>query len=834
VDLWEQPLDTLLAAASSRTEGLTAAEALDRRGVARRMRTVRTAMVRLFLRQLSSPITLILLAATLVSAIVGEVADAAIIAVIVLASAVVGFRQEYVAGRAIDDLLAQVRVRARVLRAGLEQQVAIDEVVRGDVVLLRVGDIVPADCRVLRANALQVDESMLTGESFPVLKLADGEPAAQRVGMGSHVVSGVGTVVAVDVGAATELGGISALLGDVRETSFERGLRAFGTMLMKATAVLVASIFVVNLVLHRPLLDSLLFSLALAVGLAPQLLPAIVAVSLSQGARQMATEQVIVKRLDAIEDLGAMTVLCTDKTGTLTVGHPELVHANDVLDRPSDAVFELAVINARQQRGFVNPLDDAILRRGGAPDVDIGTVLGEAPYDFERKRLSVLVDRRDGRWIITKGSLAELLTVCDTVEVDGALQSIDEHRAAIDAIIARHSDEGDRVLGVARRATTADTVEPGDERGMQMVGFLAFSDPVKADAGQELARLRDLGVRVCLITGDNRLAAAHIGRQVGLEVDRIVVGAELADADGDALIALVSQASVFAEVHPAQKEHIVAALQRAGHTVGFLGDGINDAPAIHRADVGISVDTAVDVAKQAAAVVLLDVRLDVIAGGIVSGRRTFANTLKYVNVTISANFGNMLSLAAASVFIPFLPLLPRQILLLNFLSDIPATTIASDAVDPEHVEQPQHWEIGEIRRFMVVFGAISSVFDITTFVVLRAGFHAAPEIFRSGWFVESMMTELAAMLVLRTRRAAWRSRPGTGLLVTSLGAALVTVLLPLLPVRSWFGFGVPTVRIVVVVAVIVVGYVVATEVAKRFVHVERHSRASGRVAGAPQ
>jgi Mg2+-importing ATPase len=382
--------------------------------------------------------------------------------------------------------------------------------------------------------------------------------------MGSHVVSGVGTVVAVDVAAATELGGISALLGDVRETSFERGLRAFGTMLMRATAVLVASIFVVNLVLHRPLLDSLLFSLALAVGLAPQLLPAIVAVSLSQGARQMATEQVIVKRLDAIEDLGAMTVLCTDKTGTLTVGHPELMHANDVLDRPSDAVFELAVINARQQRGFANPLDDAILRRCGAPDVDVGTVLGEAPYDFERKRLSVLVDRRDGRWIITKGSLAELLTVCDTVEVNGALQSIDEHRAAIDAIIARHSDEGDRVLGVARRATTADTVDPGDERGMQMVGFLAFSDPVKPDAGHELARLHDLGVRVCLITGDNRLAAAHIGRQVGLEVDRIVVGAELADQAAHAVLARRPAAGLHAEAAGSQVDLVMEDDDRAG------------------------------------------------------------------------------------------------------------------------------------------------------------------------------------------------------------------------------------------------------------------------------
>lgn len=792
------------------------------------------ATVRLFARQFSSPITLILLAATAVSAALGEVADATIIAVIVLASALVGFRQEHAAGRAIDDLLAQVQVSARVMRSGAEQRVAIDEVVRGDVVLLRAGDIVPADCRLLTANALQVDESMLTGESFPVLKQVDGAAPAQRVSMGSHVVSGTATAEAVEVGAATELGGISALLGDVRETSFERGLRAFGALLMRATAMLVASIFVVNLVLHRPLLDSLLFSLALAVGLTPQLLPAIVAVSLSQGARQMALQQVIVKRLDAIEDLGAMTVLCTDKTGTLTAGHPDLVHANDVLDRPSAAVLELAVVNARHQRGFANPLDDAILRRPGADAVDVGVVRGEAPYDFERKRLSVLVDRHDGRWIVTKGSLAELLAVCDSVEVDGVLEPIAAHRAAIDAIVDRHSDEGDRVLGVARRPTTAATIGPADEQAMRLVGFLAFSDPVKPDAGPEIERLQAIGVQVCLITGDNRLAAVHIGRQVGLNVDRLVTGAEIAVAPSDDLPALVDGVSVFAEVHPAQKEHIVAALQRAGHTVGFLGDGINDAPAIHRADVGISVDTAVDVAKQAAAVVLLDTRLDVVADGIISGRRTFANTLKYVDVTISANFGNMLSLAAASVFIPFLPLLPRQILLLNFLSDIPATTIAADAVDPEHIERPQRWHIDEIRRFMVVFGAISSVFDITTFVVLRAGFHADPAVFRSGWFVESMMTELAAMLVLRTRRPAWRSRPGTGLLVTSLAAGMVTVLLPLLPTRSWFGFGVPSIGIVVVVAAIVVAYVAATEAAKRFVRVERRIESEQSVGRGPQ
>jgi Mg2+-importing ATPase len=471
-------------------------------------------------------------------------------------------------------------------------------------------------------------------------------------------------------------------------------------------------------VLHRPVVEALLFSLALAVGLTPQLLPAIVAVSLSVGARRMAAEKVIVKRLDAIEDFGAITVLCTDKTGTLTVGAVRLDGAYDAEGKVSAEVLRLARLNAALQRGFANPLDDAVL--AGAPPMSAESRLDEVPYDFTRKRLSVLVDDGGTATIVTKGALSNVLDVC---AMPAALRRDVEKR------FEKLSSDGYRVLGLAVKTVPGQRqVSVSDEAEMTFAGLLAFHDPVKPDAAQAVSDLAGLGVTVRLITGDNRLAAAHIAREVGL-TGAVLTGAEVDVLTDAELSQRVQDIRIFAEVEPAHKERIVRALRQSGAAVGFLGDGINDSTALHAADVGISVDTAVDVAKQSAAIVLLDKDLSVIVDGVRLGRETFANTHKYVRVTTSANFGNMLSMAAASAFLPFLPLLPRQILLLNFLSDIPGTTIATDAVDPEQLTRPRSWDIAGIRSFMVVFGLISSVFDIATFLLLHFGFRASPDVF---------------------------------------------------------------------------------------------------------
>ncbi|MCC6790289.1 MAG: magnesium-translocating P-type ATPase, partial [Thermomicrobiales bacterium] len=695
-----------------------------------------------------------------------------------------------------------------------------------DVVLLNAGDIIPGDCRLLEASSLLVDEAVLTGEAYPVEKatgrLAGETPLNRRsnaVFLGSHVVSGRGEALVARTGSDTELGRISLTLGKREQpTGFERGITGFGFLLVRATVVLVVAIFLVNLLLHRPFVDSLLFSLALAVGLTPQLLPAIVTISLAAGARRMAGEEVVVKRLNAIEDIGGMTLLYTDKTGTITEGTVSLAAALDAQGDASEPVQRLAWLNARFQRGYANPLDTAIIADRAFDDAGIEP-LDEVPYDFARKRLSVLVRERGVSTLVTKGAFEPLLATCATVATNRGVTELRDVRAAIDAQFARLSGEGYRVLGIATKSmgdATACRVE--DECAMTFAGFLAFADPAKEGAADAIAELAGLGIAVRMITGDNRLAAAHAGVAVGLDATTVLTGSEvhaLADAD---LVTAVAGVSIFAEIEPVQKERIVRALRDSGSVVGYLGDGINDAAALHEADVGISVDTAVDVAKQAADIVLLNKHLAVVADGVRLGRQTFANTLKYVNVTTSANFGNMLSMAVAAAFLPFLPMLPRQILLLNFLSDIPGTTISGDRVDPEQVEQPQRWDIARIRTFMLVFGSISSLFDITTFAVLRVGFDAGAELFRSGWFVESVMTELAVMLVLRTRRPFMRSRPGRALLASSIVIALVTVGLPFSPLAATLGLRDIPGGMLLALALITASYVAATELAKWAVH----------------
>jgi len=787
---WHHTAADVLAALGSSPGGLSASEVaarLERVGPNQIGRRRRTSTQRLLLQQFESPIILILVFASVLSFFLGDAVDGGIILAIILFSGLLGFWREYSASKAVEDLLALVRVEVEVRRDGKVVSLPLEEVVPGDVVLLNAGDLAPGDGLLLQSNELLVDEATLTGEAYPVEKqpgvVDEAAPLAKRTNCifsGTHVVSGSGEAVVVRTGTATELGRISKGLEQQRpQTGFEQGLTRFGMMLVKATAVLLVVIFAINLALHRPVVTSLLFSLSLAIGITPQLLPAIVNISLSAGARRMARAKVIVKRLDAIEDFGSMDVLCTDKTGTITVGSVSLARATDVEGGDSDRVLAEARLNARLQTGFQNPIDAALL--AGAPAADDSVKrLDEVPYDFNRKRLSVLVADKGRSMLITKGAVPNILAVCDSAELpDGKTVAIAEVHDRIDRLVADLSNQGYRVLAVAQRELdSATTVSVDDEAGMTLLGFLALLDPPKPGVEKTLAALTDLGVSLRIITGDSRLAAAHVAQAVGLDGRRVVTGKELDHLDHDGLCRLVEEAHVFAEVAPEHKERIVEAFHRGGHVVGFLGDGINDAPALHAADVGISVNTGVDVAKESAAIVMLEGGLDPVVDGVRLGRQTFANTEKYAFTTISANFGNVISMAVASGILPFLPMLPRQILLTNFLTDIPSMTIADDRVDPERTERPQSWDIAFVRDFMIVFGLVSSVFDFVTFAVLRLGFDAGATLFHTGWFVESVMTELMVLMVLRTQRPFFRSRPGSALFLSSLAIGALTLGLP--------------------------------------------------------
>lgn len=779
--------------------------------------------VRLLVRQFENPIILILFVATIISMFVGEIVDGVIILAIIIPSGLLGFWQEHRAGKTMQSLMNRVQIQVEVIRGGREITIPIADVVVGDLVMLRIGDLVPADLRLVQTIGLMVDESALTGESFPREKSVGdvdvNRPLAERTSelfYGTHVVSGTGQGIVVKAGHDTEFGALSKEVGsrDIT-TGFERGTTAFGMLLLRAMSLLVSALFIVNMVLHRPIMESLLFSLALAVGLTPQLLPVIISVSLSAGARRMADKQVLVKRLDAIEDFGVMTVLCTDKTGTITAGVVNLDGAIDNHGRASDRVLRLAYLNAKLQRGFANPLDGAIIISVGSKFADV-PVLNEIPYDFQRRRLSVLVSDPGSR-MITKGAFESVLAVCTTGRDGEVAVPIDSIRDDLTKRFADLSAAGNRVLAIATRSLPdAKGVTLADEDQMTLEGLLVFQDPPKSDAREAIQELAGLGIDLYLITGDNPLAAKSIAVQVGLKANIVLTGIDVAAIDNTELALKVKECRVFAEVDPLQKERIVRALRAGGATVGYFGDGINDAAALHAADVGISVDTAVDVAKNAASIVLLDKDLRVVAEGVRLGRRTFVNTMKYVRVGVSAAFGNVVSMAIADVFLPFLPLLPMQILLLNFMTDFPALAISGDSVDPENITSPRAWDIKSIRRFMILFGLLSSLFDILTFVILRVGFGASAVLFRSGWFVESTLTELTVMLVLRTSRRFWRSRPGKGLLWSSAILAVLAIALPFTPLGTLIGLQALPLSLLLILFGMIGVYAVLNEIAKKY------------------
>jgi Mg2+-importing ATPase len=751
----------------------------------------------LFLTQFKSPITILLIAAAILSMALGDFTDATIILVIILISSFLGFWQEKGAANAIEELLKMVQIRCRILRDGTENEWPIEKVVPGDIVVLSAGDVIPGDSLILESKELFIDEAAFTGESFPVEKNSSiipvDAPLSKRSNslfMGSHVISGRARALVVRTGKLTEFGKISDRLR-IRpsETDFEKGIRRFGYMLMEITLILVILIFAINVFLHKPALDSFLFSLALAVGLTPQLLPAIITVNLATGARAMAKKKVIVKRLSSIENFGSMNILCSDKTGTITEGKVTIKDALDINGNHSEKTMRFAGLNASLQQGFHNPIDEAICAEYKAPATSY-TVQCEIPYDFIRKRLSIQVRNDKENFVITKGALNSVVEICDRVETEnGALISMDLKKEFVLDQYRQLSAAGYRVLGVAYKTTSSETdFTREQENKMIFLGFITLFDPPKKNVKETLDKLTQLGVHLKLITGDNALVAASIAKQIGVPEPVILTGSQLHLMTDAALMQQGTKADIFAEVEPNQKERIILCLKKAGNVVGFMGDGINDAPALHTADVGISVDSAVDVAKEAADIVLLDQNLDVLSEGIVIGRKTFTNTMKYIFMATSANFGNMFSMAGASLFLPFLPLLPKQILLTNLLTDFPEMAIATDRVDPASIEKPHRWDIRFIKRFMLVFGLLSSVFDYLTFGVLLFFMKAGEKEFQTGWFVESVISATLIVLVVRTKLPFLKSLPGKYLFIATILIVLTVLALPFTPLAGLLGF----------------------------------------------
>jgi len=827
LSFWSKSTDETLKNLKTTVNGLTSSEAkirISEYGANRLKPKKRSDAFTLLIGQFKSPIILILLLATGLSLFLHNLVDASIILTIVIVSGLLGFWQEYGASNAVEKLLAIVQVKVAVIRDGNEQEVPLEDTVPGDVVILNAGDIVPGDCLIIESKDLFVDEAMLTGETFPAEKNVSVLPAdtalSQRnnsVWMGTHIVSGTAKTLVILTGKDTEFGKVSERLKlKEPETEFERGIRRFGYFLGEVTLVLVVIIFAINVYLHRPVLEAFLFSLALAVGLTPQLLPAIIGINLAHGAKNMAQKKVIVKRLASIENFGSMNVICSDKTGTLTEGTVQVESAFDVEGNASEKVFLYAYLNAFYETGFTNPIDEAILHYRKI-DLSKYKKQDEIPYDFIRKRLSVAVTNNEGHFMITKGALFNILEVCSTVETkEGTIVDIASQQDQIQKHFEDFSDQGFRTIGIAyKKMQTESLINISDEKDLTFLGFLTLFDPPKANIAETIDSLKKLGVSLKIITGDNHLVAASISKKMGLTNNRIVSGPELRKMSDGALLRSVGAVDVFVEIEPNQKERIIIAFRKAGNVVGYMGDGINDASALHAADVGISVDTAADVAKDAADIVLLEKDLGVLVEGVKEGRTTFANTLKYVFMATSANFGNMFSMAGVSLFIPFLPLLPKQILLTNLLTDFPEMTIATDNVDDEMVDHPRRWDIKAIRMFMITFGLVSSVFDYLTFGLLLLILHATEGQFRTGWFIESVISAAMIVLVIRSRKPFFRSKPGKYLLIATLTVGAVTLIFPFTPLGSLFGFSPLNLTTCLLLLLIVVVYIISAEIAKR-------------------
>ncbi len=828
---WQQNAAALLERLKTTTVGLSSSEAAARlaRFGPNLLHTVRKrTLLFQFLAKFRNPLVIILLMASAVSAFSGDATSFFIISFIVLISVTLDFVQEHRAGEAAERLRKSVAVRVQVLRDGKPRAIPLAELVPGDVALLAAGDLVPGDGRVLEAKDLFVNQALLTGEPYPVEKnsteLSEESEilsASNTILLGTSVISGTARVLVCHTGTNTVLGDIAdTLVAKAPPTAFEQGTRHFGLLIMRLTVLLVLFVLLVNAIFHRPWLESFLFAVALAVGLTPELLPMIVSVTLAKGAQRMAAKRVIVKQLASIQNLGNMDVLCTDKTGTLTEARIRLERHLDGLGRNSKKVLGLAYLNSFFETGLKSPLDDAILEHKEI-NATGWRKIDECPFDFERRRVSVLIDNDRTRLLVVKGAPEDILRLSTHYEADGDtdLRPLDKGAlSSIRTLFENLGREGFRVLGIAWRQVESDHPHAvvGDETELVFAGFAAFLDPPKESAKTALSKLAAADISVKIVTGDNELITEHICNQLGLPIAGILTGNDIQKMDDQALAAQVEKVNLFCRVTPVQKNRVILALKKRGHAVGYLGDGINDAPSLHSADIGISVDSAVDVAKDAAVMILLEHDLGVLHEGVMEGRRTFGNVMKYIMMGTSSNFGNMFSMAGGSLFLPFLPMLPTQILLNNMLYDFSELPIPLDNVDEEYLTHPRHWDISFIRNFMLTVGPVSSVFDFLTFFIMIKIFQAGESLFHTGWFIESLATQVLVIFVIRTHKNPLKSRPNPWLTGCSLMVVALAVILPFTPLGSYLGFVPPPPLFFLVLAVMVMLYLVIVEQVKRW------------------
>jgi Mg2+-importing ATPase len=824
---WQRPIAELQRELDAGPGGLGPAEAEARR--ARYGPNVIDSQRRLslplkFVSRFRNPLVLVLLVAAAISAATGDLPSFIIISTIVLVSAALDTLQEYRAEEAAEHLKRSVALMERVLRDGREVTLPGEHLVPGDIVLLAAGDLVPADGRVLEARDFLVNQALLTGESYPSEKQArdEGIPgtdladATNAAFMGSSVMSGSARLMVCATGLTTQLGQISSALRRAPPpTALEQGTHRFGMLIIRLTEILVLFVLLINLLFHRPLLESFLFAVALAVGLTPELLPMIVSVTLARGAIRMARAEVIVKRLGAINDLGSMDVLCTDKTGTLTEAKIRLARQVALSGADCPRVGELAWLNSHFQSGLRSPLDTAILDAGLTQSTG-WTKIDEVPFDFQRRRVSVLLEREGRRLLVTKGAPEDVLKASSCYDEPGEPTSRpldDAARARAGQVFEQLSTEGFRALGVAWRELEPDRaqVTVADEQELVFAGFAVFYDPPKESAGTAIAALAARGVAIKILSGDNKQVAQHVCGELNIPIIGLLTGAEIEAVGDEALAARLGETNLFCRMTPVQKNRIILALKRRGHVVGYLGDGVNDAPSLHTADVGISVDGAVDVAKDAADIILLKQDLGVLERGVGEGRRAFGNIMKFIMMALSSNFGNVFSMAGATLILPFLPLLPVQILLNNLLYAVSELPIPLDEVDPEATAKPEHWDMHFIRNFMLVLGPVSSIFDFLTFGLLLLIFHANQVLFHTGWFIESLATQVLVIFVLRTRRSPFRSRPHRLLAATSIAVVVVAIALPYTPLGVWFGFVPPSAAFLLAIAGLTASYLVLAQ-----------------------